>query len=105
MTNAFARTTKRLLPIPGQDPANEQMMSMIVALTGEITVLRARLDTVERLAEDAGVLTQDAIDRFEPNTAADARRGVLRRDTLQRVFRSLREAGEADLGAMPTRKI
>jgi hypothetical protein len=91
--------TKRLLPIPGHGRAEEQTMAMIVALTSEITVLRARLDAFERLAEAKGIVAQAEIDAFEPEASADVARAALRQRTVRRVFRSMREAGAADLAA------
>lgn len=90
-------STKRLLSIPGQSRSEEQSMAMIVALTSEVTVLRARLDAFERLAQASGVVTQAAIDGFVPNAGADAERAALRARTLRRVFRSMREAAAEDL--------
>ncbi|MFZ2998628.1 hypothetical protein [Sphingobium sp.] len=95
----MTRSTKRLLPIPGLASADEQTMAMIVALTSEVTVLRARLDAFERIAEVAGLVSRSDIDAFVPDAAADVERAALRRRTLSRVFRALREAGEADLAA------
>jgi hypothetical protein len=95
----MTRSTKRLLPIPGLDKADEQTMAMIVALTSEVTVLRARLDAFERIAEAAGLVSRADIDAFTPGPEADAERAAQRRRTLARVFRALREAGEADLAA------
>lgn len=95
----MTRSTKRLLPIPGLDTADEQTMAMIVALTSEVTVLRARLDAFERIAEAAGLVSRSDIDAFVPDADADVERSAQRRRTLSRVFRALREAGEADSAA------
>jgi len=95
----MTRSTRRLLPIPGLDKGDEQTMAMIVALTSEVTVLRARLDAFERIAEAAGLVSRADIDSFTPGPEADAERAAQRRRTLSRVFRALREAGEADLAA------
>lgn len=91
--------TKRLLPIPGHGRAEEQTMAMIVALTSEITVLRARLDAFERLAEAKGLVAQADIDSFEPADEAAVARAALRQRTVRRVFRSMRESAAADLDA------
>lgn len=93
------RTTKRLLPIPGLPQGDEQTMAMIVALTGEVTVLRARLDAFERIAEAAGLIDRADIDAFAPGPEAEVERAEHRRRTLRRVFRAVREAGEAELAA------
>ncbi|MET0241211.1 MAG: hypothetical protein ABW184_15065 [Sphingobium sp.] len=95
--------TKRLLPIPGMADADEQTMAMIVALTSEVTVLRARLDAFERIAESAGLIARADIDGFVPGPDAEAERSEHRRRTLRRVFRAVREAGEAELAAQGSR--
>ncbi|WP_049974277.1 hypothetical protein [Azospirillum sp. B4] len=72
---------------------------MIVSLASEVTVLRARLDTCERLLVAAKVLAPGAIDTFSPDEAAQAERDGMRQHTLNKVFRPLQEAALADLAA------
>lgn len=66
-------------------------MAMIVALTSEVSVLRARLDAFERLSGEAGGVTPEQIDAFAPDDAAEAERTEHRKHLLRRVFRSLTE--------------
>lgn len=68
-------------------------MAMIVALTSEIAVLRARLDSFERLNGAAGGISSDQIDAFVPDAAAEGERTAQRQKLLRRVFRVLSEAG------------
>ena len=69
-------------------------MAMIVALTSEIAVLRARLDAFERLSGAAGGVSPEQIDGFAPDAAAEEARTAQRQKLLRRVFRSLSEAGD-----------
>lgn len=94
------RTPHRLDPIDGARPMDEQLLAMIVALTSEVTVLRARLDACERLLAAGGALAPGAVDGFAPDAEAEAVREGLRRATLEKVFRPLREAAEAEYQAM-----
>jgi hypothetical protein len=94
------RTPNRLDAIDGSRAMDEQFLAMIVALTSEVTVLRARLDACERLLGASGALVPGAVDSFEPDAAAAAEREALRKKTLDKVFRPLREAAEAELAAM-----
>ncbi len=68
-------------------------MVMIVALTSEVAVLRARLDAFERLSEAAGGVSPEQIDAFAPDAEAESERAKQRQRLLRRVFRSLGEAG------------
>lgn len=73
------------------DPVNDQLLAMITALLGEICVLRERLDTVERLAEQRGLWLRTDVDRYEPDAAAEQARDELRKGALARVFSVLNE--------------
>ncbi len=70
---------------------------MIVALTSEIAVLRARVDAFERLSGAAGGISPDKIDAFVPDAEAEGERAKQRQRILRRVFRSLGEAGATDV--------
>lgn len=91
------KTPNRLDAISGSRPLDEQLLGMIVGLTSEVTVLRARLDACERLLVAGGSLEPGAIDSFEPEGDAQAEREAQRRATLEKVFRPLREAALAEL--------
>lgn len=93
------RTPNRLDPIEGSRPLDEQFMGMIVALASEVTVLRARLDAAERLLIDGGSLAAGAVDGYVPDETAQKDREALRRATMSKVFRPLREAAEKELEA------
>ncbi|MFT4054867.1 MAG: hypothetical protein QM681_10205 [Novosphingobium sp.] len=97
---SLPRTPNRLDAIDGSRPMDEQLLAMIVGLTSEVTVLRARLDAAERLLAGSGALPGGAIDAFEPDAEAAAEREGLRKATLDKVFRPLREAAEAELAAV-----
>jgi hypothetical protein len=83
---------KRRLPIPNQSATEDMLLAMVTALTGELAVLRERLDTAERLLDAAGVLPRATIETFEPDAAQTAEREALRKSLIGRVFRPLRDA-------------
>jgi hypothetical protein len=66
-------------------------MSMVTALLSELVIVRERLDTVERLAEGAGVLNRSEIDAFQPTAEAVAERDRIRRRAIAKVLRPLRD--------------
>ena len=94
------RTPNRLDAIPGGDARDEQLLGMIVALTSEVTILRARLDACERLLVASGALTEGAVDRFDPDAAAQGERERARQHTIAKVLRPLREQARAELAAL-----
>jgi hypothetical protein len=96
------RTPKKLDPIPGRSAGDEQTLGMILALTSEITVLRARLDACERLLVAEEVLRPGAIDNFAPDDAAQVEREALRTRTIAKVLRPMQELAAQELAAIST---
>jgi hypothetical protein len=81
-------------PIPKQDPEIERLMAMCAALASEVTVLRERLDTHERLAAPHGVFSPEAVDSYEPDAEAMAHRDQVRQGQIRRIFRALKDEAE-----------
>lgn len=94
------RTPNKLEPIPGREARDEQLLGMIVALTSEVTVLRARLDACERLLVASGALAEGAVDRFDPDAAAQAERERQRQHTIAKIMRPMQELARAELAAL-----
>ena len=69
-----------------EDPAIDQLFAIVSALTGEISVLFDRLDTLERLLIEARTLRADAVETYVPDASAAALRGERRDELLRRVF-------------------
>ena len=78
-----------------EDPATDRMLSMLMALVGEVSVLRERLDTVERLLEAKGSLTRADIERYTPDLAAGKERNVLIKAYIARIMRGVQQDMEA----------
>ncbi len=72
-----------------EDPAIDQLFAIVTALTGELSVLSDRLDTVERLLAQRGALTAQAIEDYVPDETAAALRAARRDELLRRVFEVL----------------
>jgi len=71
------------------DPAIDQLMAIVTALTAEVSVAFDRIDTLERLLERAGSLHTAAIESFIPDPEAAADRARRREELIQRVFQVL----------------
>lgn len=71
------------------DPAIDQLMAIAAALTAEVSVAFERIDTLERLLEQAGVTSHDAVEAFRPDESLAAERLVRREQLIERVFQVL----------------
>lgn len=78
------------------DPAVERVMSVAMAVAGELAVVRERIDTLERLLVKQGVLGADAVETFMPDAEAQIARNEWGREYISRVLRML----EQDVQAM-----
>jgi len=54
------------------DPALDRMFGWVVALSGEVFVLRDRMRCLERILADKGVMAADALDRYVPTPEEEA---------------------------------
>lgn len=77
------------------DPDKEKLLSMVLALTGELSVARLRLDSIERLLADKGLLTREAIEAYEPDRTAGQERGEWLREYIARIMRGPQQQMEA----------
>ncbi|NCT81978.1 MAG: hypothetical protein GXC94_02450 [Comamonadaceae bacterium] len=78
------------------DPAVERVMSIAMAVAGELAVARERMDTLERVLIQQGVMPADAIEAYVPDAEAQAARNQWGREYIARVLRML----EQDVQAM-----
>jgi hypothetical protein len=77
------------------DPALDRLLSITMALAGEVSVLRERLDTVERLLEAKGALRREDIETYAPDRDAAFERGARTREYIARVLRGVQQDLEA----------
>jgi hypothetical protein len=73
-------------PVFFDTPDLDRIWAVMVAMAGEIAVLRARLDTHERLATGAGVFDRARVDAFRPDPTAAAERHADRQAIVERIF-------------------
>lgn len=48
------------------DPDSDRLLAMVLALSGQLSTVYERLDTLERLLADKQILSPDEIDSYEP---------------------------------------
>ena len=77
------------------DPAIERTLSIVMALVAEVSVVRQRLDTIERLLDAKGTISRADIEAFVPDREAGHERGVMTAAYIARVMRGVQQAMEA----------
>ncbi len=78
------------------DPAIDQMMTFIIELSAEVSVVYDRLDTVERLLDEKGTISRDDIEAYRPDEKVEGERNTRREGYLKRVFRMHPEYSKDD---------
>ena len=81
------RVAKGRRPFFLDTPDSDKLLAMIVALVGEVSVVKERLDTHERLAAQGKVATPEEIENYSPDEAVEDEREAWRAAMLERVFR------------------
>ena len=90
------RKAKGRRPVFTGDPHTDTLYAMLMALATETSVLRERLDTVERLLARKGVLTARDIEDYGLDEPAQAEREQWRARFLERLFRVVSEKIQAE---------
>jgi hypothetical protein len=85
------RTAKGKRPHYLSDPTSEKILAMLMALAGEVSVMRDRMETIERLSEKKKVFYLEDIENYVPSDQEQAVRQERRAEYLQRIFRSVQE--------------
>jgi hypothetical protein len=73
------------------DPATDKLLQMVVTLAGEVSVLRDRLDLVERLATETSTFDKANLETMHLTADATAERSTSRADFVARVLRVLHQ--------------
>ena len=83
----FPRHTKGKRPQIFESPDIDQMMTFIIELTTEVSVLSDRLNTVEQLLDARGTISREDIENYIPDADVEAQRTQSRKAIIERVFR------------------
>jgi hypothetical protein len=78
-----------------EDPAIDRTLSIVMALVGEVSVMRERMDTIERLLDAKGSISRSDIEGYEPDKVAARERGLITREYIHRVMRGVQQEMEA----------
>ena len=81
------RVAKGRRPFFLDSPDSDKLLAMIVALVGEVSIVKERLDTHERLAAQGKVATPEEIENYAPAEDVEDEREAWRAGMLERVFR------------------
>lgn len=73
----------------------ERLTNIVLVLAQELSVVRERADTLERLLAASGIVTYEAIESFTPTKQQAHERGAWTQEYLARVFRVLQQEREA----------
>ncbi len=85
------KTAKGQRPVYLNDAQQDKMLGIIMALAGEVSVLRERLDTLERVLETKGILSPSDIETYQPDEKTSEEREQWRREYIARILRILEE--------------
>ncbi|KPP94867.1 MAG: hypothetical protein ACOCYR_00605 [Erythrobacter sp.] len=92
---ASGRKARGRRPEYFDDPALDRLYSTVFALAAEVSALRERQDTVERLLDEKGTLSRADIENYAPDRAAGEERGLATRAYVARIMRGFQQEVEA----------
>jgi hypothetical protein len=81
------RAPKGIKPRYFSDPATDKLLQMVITLAGELSVVRDRLDLIERLAARRGFFASGDMEALELTEEDEAERNIRRADFVARVLR------------------
>jgi len=64
----------------------DELMSMVLVLASEHSAMRDRLDTIEQLAAEKGVILADEIEGYAPDEVTSAKRADRRKSLLEQMY-------------------
>lgn len=77
------------------DEQVETVLAITMAAVQELAVARQRIDTLERLLEQKGVLSRSAIETYAPDADAAVERALSNQELIARVLRIVQQRAEA----------
>ncbi len=90
----MVKKAKGKRPVYFDDPQLDKLLGIVLALAGEVSVLRERLDTLERLAQAKSLFSIEDIETYQPDDRVAKEREQWRADYIARVLRVLQDEVE-----------
>lgn len=78
-----------------KDPDVERVLNIAMVIAMEHAVTHQRLDALERLIEQKGLLTRGELEQFQPDPDAEAQRTLWMKEYIARVLRIVQQETEA----------
>lgn len=91
----MAKKAKGKRPFYFDEPESDKLLAIVMALAGEVSVLRERLDTLERLVQAKGILSIEEIETYQPDEQTVQERNQWRADYIARILRVVQEQVES----------
>jgi hypothetical protein len=82
-----------------QDFADERTLGILMAVAGEVAVLKERLDTVERLLDSKGSISRADIEAYAATGEAAYERALASKEYVARIMRPMQQEMEAMIAA------
>ena len=98
---SVTRTVRGKRPKMYPNDGMDHMMSMMMTLVQEVSVLRDRVDLVERVAASKGIILAEEIENFQFDQAALESRETARNQYMARIF-AIFEQEAAELASKDT---
>jgi hypothetical protein len=80
------------------DADTEMVLAVTMGVAQELAVSRQRLDTLERLLQQKGILSPGEIDAFAPDPQAAVERALWSQEYIARVLRIVQQRNAAAAG-------
>lgn len=84
---SLPRKAKGERPFFFDNPDVDKLLAMLMGLAGEVSVMRDRMDTIERLAAERGLFNAADIETFAPNAEVLQQRAARRQEMLGEITR------------------
>ncbi len=77
------------------DPAVERVLNITLAIAGEVAVMRERIDTIERILEKKGLVLQEEIENYIPDSKeVEEQRQEWHSEYISRILRIVQQEME-----------
>lgn len=94
--NIASNKPKGKRPYFFDDPAVERVLNITMAVSMELAVARERIDSLERILEEKGLITREEIENYVPKTKTIAdERQQWHSEYISRILRIIQQEMEA----------